>query len=119
MLTDVAIIKDLIIEPYSAIYIGEGDEVLGTGHIFLSPGKSMNFFLQVNLYYKRLGQIERVYFIENKKRYSEYISSDKYDTSKSDSVYLNHRILLMNPKSSLNDDERKLTFQTLQSYLYD
>ncbi|WP_146606928.1 hypothetical protein [Macrococcoides bohemicum] len=80
--------------------------------------------MQVNQYFKRLVEVESMYFIENKKCFSEYISSDKYDTSKYNtskykSVYLNHRMLLMNPKSTLNFDERRMTFQSLQSYLYE
>ncbi|RAI79930.1 hypothetical protein BFS35_010775 [Macrococcoides goetzii] len=112
-------IKYLLSEPYSSIYFEEDNEVYGTGPYYLKSRKPKELILQANPYYKRLVQIEQLYFVENKKRFSEYISSDKYDTNKTQRFYLGHRILLMNPNTTLNFDERKQTIQTLQSYLYE
>lgn len=112
-------IKYLLSEPYSSIYIEDNDTLYGTGPYYLKSKKKKELTLQANPYYKRLVQIEQIYFIENKKRFSEYISSDKYNSSKSKKFYLGHRILLMNPNTTLNLDERKTTIQTLQIYLHE
>lgn len=81
--------------------------------------KKHELVLQANPYYKRLVQIEQIFFIQNKKRFLEYIASDKYDSNQTKRFYLAHGFFLMNPNTTLTYDERKATIETLQSYIYD
>lgn len=112
-------IKYLLTEPYSSIYIEEDGELIGTGPYYLKSLKQSELTLQVNPYYKRLVQIERIHFVQNRKRFLEYITSDKYGVNKTKRFYSVHGFFLVNPSTSLTYEERKSTIETLQSLIYD
>lgn len=112
-------IKYLLSEPYSSIYIEEEGQLLGTGPYYLKSLMQSELTLQVNPYYKRLVQIERIHFIQNRKRFLEYVTSDKYDANKTKRFYLAHGFFVVNPATTLTFEERKNAIEVLQSLIYD
>lgn len=112
-------VKYLLTEPFASIFKEKNGELQGTGPYYMSFKDESEIKLSLNPNYKRAVLIDEILLIKNRKRYIEYISSNKYDKSLTKKVYLGNDMLVFNPNSTFTLEERKIIMETMLYVLYE
>lgn len=112
-------VKYLLTEPFASIFKVANGELQGTGPYYMSFKDESEIKLSLNPNYKRAVLIDEILLIKNRKRYLEYISSNKYDNSLTKKVYLGNDMLVFNPNSTFTVEERKIIMETMLYILYE
>ncbi|MFC6118889.1 ABC transporter substrate-binding protein [Macrococcoides bohemicum] len=112
-------VKYLLAEPFASIFKVKNGELQGTGPYYLSFKDENEIKLSLNPYYKRVVLIEEILLIKNRKRFLEYISSNKYDKSLSKRVYIGNDMLVFNPNTTFSLEERHVIIEAMLYVLYE
>lgn len=112
-------VKYLLTEPFASIFKVVNGEIQGTGPYYMSFKNESEIKLSLNPYYKRAVLIDEILLIKNRKRYLEYISSNKYDKSLTKRVYIGNDMLVFNPNSTFSLEERHVIMESMLYALYE
>ncbi|MGV2876502.1 hypothetical protein ROU88_11635 [Macrococcus capreoli] len=108
-------IKLLLSEPVTAI-VKENDGMLhGTGKYYVLKHAENEIILNANPYHKRQPQIKKVFIVKNQSKIRADYSKEKQDLSIK--FIMGNGLVVCNPKTKLNQSERKYFSTAFLNYL--